>query len=93
MKYWVSKRKHTLLEGDVGESLGKVEPDLGIFDWRIIYRDACTLGKEIANERDGGRFAGVASVGLECKAEDGDVLPKSGQQPSVNMNGKGLLCW
>ena len=79
VKYWVSMRKRTLLEGDVRESLGKVEPDLGLFDLRIIYRDACTLGKEIANERDGGRFAGVASVGLECKAENGNVLPRAGQ--------------
>ena len=79
VKYWVSMRKRTLLEGDVRESLGKVEPDLGLFDLRIIYRDACTLGKEIANERDGGRFAGVASVGLECKAENGNVLPMAGQ--------------
>lgn len=74
-----------MLEGDVRESLGKVEPDLRLFDLRIIYRDACTLGKEIANERDGGRFAGVASVSLECKAENGNVLPRAGQRPRVDI--------
>lgn len=73
--------KRTLLEGNVRESLGKIEPDLRHFNLRIINGDVCTLGEEIANERDSGRFTGVACVGLECKAEDGNVLPK-GQSAS-----------
>jgi hypothetical protein len=43
---------------------------------RIVNGDACTLGQEITNERDGGRFPGVAGVGLEGKAENGNVLAK-----------------
>jgi len=44
----------TLLEGHVWKSLGKIEPDLRYFDFGIINCDACTLGKEITNEGDGG---------------------------------------
>jgi hypothetical protein len=44
----------TLLDWNVRESLGKVEPDLGLLDLRIIYGDVCSLRKEIANERDSG---------------------------------------
>lgn len=73
--------KRTLLEGNVWESLGKIEPDLRHFDLRIVNRDVCTLGEEIANEGDSGRFAGVACVGLECKAEDGNVLPNGQSAP------------
>jgi len=66
----------TLLEGNVGESLGEVEPDLRLFDLRIKDGDASALGKEITNEGDGRRFAGVSGVSFESKAENGDVLTK-----------------
>lgn len=66
----------TLLERNVGERLGEVEPDLRLFDFGIKNGDVCALGKEIANECDGGGFAGVTRVGFECKAEDGNVLPE-----------------
>lgn len=73
----------TLLWGNVGESLGKIVPDLRLFHLGVVYRDACALGKEITNERDGGGFAGVACVGLECKAENGNVLPRANQLPRL----------
>jgi hypothetical protein len=49
-----SEGVRTLLEGRVRKSLGKIEPDLRVIDFGIINCDACPLGKEIANERDGG---------------------------------------
>lgn len=67
----------TLFEGNVRESLGEVVPDLRLFDLRIKNRDASALRKEITNEGDGSRFAGVSGVRFESKAEDGNVLGKS----------------
>lgn len=71
------EKMRTLLNWNVRKSLGKVEPDLRLLDLRIVNGDACSLRKEIANERNGGRFARVAGVSFERKPEDGNVLSKS----------------
>jgi hypothetical protein len=88
------KRKRglrTLLEGNVGESLGEVEPDLRLFDLRIKDGDVSALGKEITNEGDGRRFAGVSGVSFESKAENGDVLTKRDEKGAIKGKGPTLL--
>jgi len=44
---------------------------------RIENCDASAFRKEITNEGDSSRFAGISGVGFESKAEDGDVLAKN----------------
>jgi hypothetical protein len=91
---WVVAKEQgmrTLVEGNVWEGLGEVEPDLRLFDLRVKDGDASALGKEIANEGDGRRFAGVSGVGFEGKAENGDVLTKGDERGAIKGKGPTLL--
>ena len=51
-------------------------PNLRFFDLRVIDGDVCPFQKEIADQRNSGRFASVTSVCLECEAQHSNVLQK-----------------
>ena len=52
----------------------QVLPDLRLLDLRVVDCHVRALRKEVTDESDGSRLAGVAGVRLEGEAENGDVL-------------------
>ena len=49
-------------------------PNLRMLDLRIVNLDEGIFGLEIPDESDGGGFAGIACISLECEPEDRDAL-------------------
>lgn len=45
--------------------LGKVEPDLGLSNLRVVDVDSSLLRQEVVRDGDGGRFTGYCQLGLE----------------------------
>ena len=60
----------------------QVLPDLRLLDLGVVDGHIGALSEEVADERDGRGFTSIASVSLECKPKDGDVLYNTDDQYS-----------